>query len=88
MASRSSTGSAFVRLLTDLLKRYVLWWYAVTAFLYFGMIPLTIWIFPATNLLLTVVVLFSGFTASIASLASVLVDAKQDDQIEDLEAKR
>jgi hypothetical protein len=34
--------------------------------------------FPATTLLVTIVVLFSGFTASMASLASVLSDAEDD----------
>lgn len=67
-----------------LLKRYVLWWYGVTILLYFAMIPLTILVFPATTLLLTVVVLFGGFTSSVAALASVLSDAEQDDKLEDL----
>lgn len=66
------------------LKRYVLWWYAVTVLTYALMIPLTILVFPATTLLLTIVVLFGGFTSSIAALASVTADAHQDEQIEDL----
>lgn len=73
-----------MRTFARILKRYVLWWYAVTVVLYAAMIPLTVLVFPATTLLLTVVVLFGGFTSSVASLASVLVDAKQDDDIEDL----
>lgn len=52
--------------------------------LYAGMIPLTILVFPATTLILTIVVLFGGFTASVASLASIMIDAHQDDKIEDL----
>lgn len=63
--------------LVRFLQRYAVWWYVVTAVLYFLMIPLTIWIFPATTLLVTIVVLFSGFTASMASLASVLSDAEE-----------
>lgn len=65
------------RTLADLTKRYLVHWYAVTTLLYAAAIPFTVWVFPATTLILTVIVLFSGFTASIASLASVLVDVDE-----------
>lgn len=67
------------RPLVRFLQKYAVWWYIVTAFLYAMMIPLTVWVFPSTTLLVTIVVLFSGFTASMASLASVLSDAEGDD---------
>jgi hypothetical protein len=60
--------------MAKLVKKYLVHWYAVTTLLYAAAIPFTIFLFPATTLILTVIVLFSGFTASIASLASVLVD--------------
>lgn len=66
-------------------KRYTLHWYILTMVLYAAAIPLTIWVFPATTLILTVVILFSGFTASVASLASVITDAEQDEKIERLQ---
>lgn len=65
-------------LLVRIIKKTMVPWYAVTTVLYFAAIPLTIWIFPATTLLLTVFVLFGGFTASMASLASALISADQD----------
>jgi hypothetical protein len=67
------------RPLVRVLQKYAVWWYIATALLYGMMIPLTVLVFPATTLLVTVVVLFSGFTASMASLASVLSDAEGDD---------
>jgi hypothetical protein len=67
------------RPLVRFLQKYAVWWYVVTALLYAMMIPLTVWVFPSTTLLVTIVVLFSGFTASMASLASVLSDAEGDD---------
>lgn len=61
-----------------LIVRYLVHWYVVTAILYFAAIPFTVLVFPATTLVLTVVVLFSGFTAAVASLASVLVDTEKE----------
>ena len=48
------------RVCARLLKGFVVHWYAVTAVLYFCMIPLSILVFPRTTILLTVIVLFSG----------------------------
>ena len=63
--------------MAKLVTKYLVHWYLVTTVLYAASIPFTIWVFPATTLILTVVVLFSGFTASVASLASVLVDVDE-----------
>jgi len=70
---------SFRRPIVRFLQKYAVWWYGVTAVLYFLMIPLTMYVFPATTLLLTVIVLFGGFTSSMASLASVLSDAEEAD---------
>lgn len=64
------------RALVRFLQKYSVWWYLITVVLYGLMIPLTIWVFPATTILLTIVVLFGGFTSSVASLAAVLSDAE------------
>jgi len=68
-------------------KKYVVLWYSITALLYFLMIPLTIWVFPSTTLLLTIVVLFGSFTAAVASLATVLVDQEKDEEMKELNDK-
>lgn len=85
MAEGSKTQKQFRQKVVAFLERYTIHWYVATAILYAAMIPLTIWVFPSTTLLVTVVVLFSGFTASVASLASTLVDMKQSDEIDDLQ---
>lgn len=71
---RSARRTAIVRFI----RKTATPWYLVTTLLYAAAIPLTIWVFPSTTLLLTVFVLFGGFTASMASLASALVTAEQD----------
>ena len=64
--------------ITHVIKKYTLWWYLVTAVLYFLAIPFTVFVFPATTLILTVIVLFGGFTSSFAALASILVDQEEN----------
>lgn len=68
--SMNTVKSYFVKYLA----KYMLWWYAITALLYFVAIPITIWVFPATTLHLAILILFSGFTASMGSLASALME--------------
>lgn len=70
--------------LAAFIKKWSLHWYAVTALLYFLAIPFTILVFPATTLILTVIVLFGGFTASMASLASVLAAEDQEESVTEL----
>lgn len=66
------------------IERYTIHFYVATAVLYALMIPASLWVFPSTTLLITVIVLFSGLVSSIAALASVLVDMHQSDKIDDL----
>lgn len=66
-------------LLVRFIKKTMVPWYLLTTLLYFAAIPMTIFVFPSTTLLLTIFVLFGGFTSSMASLASALVSAEQDD---------
>lgn len=65
--------------IVHIIKKYTLHWYAVTALLYFLAIPFTILVFPATTMILTVIVLFGGFTSSMAALASILVEQEEND---------
>lgn len=57
----------------------------MTTVLYAAAIPITIWVFPATTLLLTVFVLFGSFTASMNALGASLVSAEQDKAVASLE---
>lgn len=69
------------------IKKWTVPWYAITALLYFAAIPFTVLVFPATTLILSVFVLFGGFTASMAALASALISAEQENATRDLEDK-
>lgn len=71
------------RALVRFLKRWTVPWYLLTVVLYAVAIPLTIWVFPSTTLLLTIFVLFGGFTASVASLASALLSADSEEPVTD-----
>ena len=52
-------------------------WAWGTMFLYVVALPVTIIVFPANNLWLALLVLFSGFTASMTTLADLLVNAEE-----------
>jgi hypothetical protein len=60
------------------IKRYALHWFVITVIGYLLMIPLTIWLFPATTLSLSIYILLLGFTSSVASLADVLPEEDED----------
>jgi hypothetical protein len=59
------------------IKRYRVAWGWVTVGLYVVAVPFTIVVFPANSLWLGLLVLFSGFTASLATLADLLVNAEE-----------
>lgn len=82
MAEGDRTQKRFRARLVGLLERYTIHFYVITTVLYALMIPAALWVFPSTTLLLTVLVLVSGFIASVGSLASVLVDLHQNDEID------
>lgn len=65
------------------IKKYTVLWSVVTVIFYALAIPATIWVFPSTTLLLTIFVLFGGFTASVAALGSAIVTAEEDDTMQD-----
>jgi hypothetical protein len=60
--------------LARLIRRYRLAWAVVTVLLYVVAVPFTIVIFPENNMWLGLLVLFSGFTASMTTLAELVTD--------------
>lgn len=63
-----------------LITRYRLTWAWITLFLYVAAVPFTIIVFPANSLWLGLLVLFSGFTASLTTLADLLVNAEEAEE--------
>lgn len=59
------------------IKQYRLLWAWSTLALYVVAFPATIVIFPGNSLWLALVVLFSGFTATLTTLADLLVSAEE-----------
>lgn len=59
------------------IKRWRLAWAWGTLALYVVALPLTIVVFPANSLWLGLLVLFSGFTASLTTVADLLVNAEE-----------
>lgn len=49
----------------------------MTLLLYVVALPVTVVLFPANNLWLALLVLFSGFTASLTTVADLLVSAEE-----------
>lgn len=69
--------------LVTLLKRYRVAWALITLLLYVAAVPFTIVVFPENSLWLGLLILFSGFTASLTTLADLLVNA-EDSKREDV----
>jgi len=63
--------------LVRLLVRYRLAWAWITLVLYVVAVPFTVVVFPANSMWLALIVLFSGFTASLTTLADLLVNAEE-----------
>jgi hypothetical protein len=70
------------RRLTKFIQEYRLLWAYVTLVLYIIAIPVTVIVFPTNSMWLGLLVLFSGFTASLTTLADLLVSAEHKDQDE------
>jgi hypothetical protein len=67
------------------IKRYRLAWAWITLALYVVAVPFTIIVFPENSLWLGLLILFSGFTASLVTLGDLLVSAEDSEQ-DDAEA--
>jgi hypothetical protein len=63
--------------LVKVLVRYRLTWAWLTLIVYIIAVPFTIIVFPANSLWLGLLILFSGFTASLTTLADLLVNAEE-----------
>lgn len=66
------------RVLARFIKRYRLTWAWTTLAAYVVALPVTFFLFPANSLWLALLVLFSGFTASLTTVADLLVNAEGD----------
>lgn len=83
MGSKGSrTQKAFRKKIVDFLERYTIHFYGTVAILSLAMIPLAIWVFPSTTLLLTIIVLFNGALAALGDFASLLTDLHQNDELD------
>ena len=56
------------------LRRNTIPFAVCSALLYIALIPASLFLFPNQNLVTTCLVLLNGFTSSVASLGSLLVD--------------
>ena len=65
--------------LVRVVKKYRTAWAWITVVLYVVAVPITVWVFPANSMWLGLLVLFSGLTASLATLADLLVNAEEAD---------
>lgn len=63
--------------LVHIIKQYRLGWAWMTLALYVVALPFTIIVFPDNSLWLGLLVLFSGFTATLTTLADLLVNAEE-----------
>lgn len=73
-----SSKVKFRKKLVDFIEKYELWFYGITVLLNLISIPIFIWVFPDTSLATLIVVLFTGFTASVGALATTLLSADQN----------
>lgn len=62
------------------IQKYRIAWAWITLVLYIAAIPFTIIIFPDNNMWLALIVLFTGFTASLTTLGDLLVSAEESEK--------
>ena len=62
------------------IQKYRIAWAWITLILYIAAIPFTIIIFPDNNMWLALIVLFTGFTASLTTLGDLLVSAEESEK--------
>ena len=71
--------------LVEIIKRWRVAWAWITLALYVTAVPFTIIVFPENSLWLGLLILFSGFTASLTTLADLLVSAEDSAREDDAE---
>jgi hypothetical protein len=69
--------------LVSFIKRWRLAWAVITLLLYVAAVPFTLIVFPDNNLWLGLLILFSGFTASLVTLADLLVSAEESQRTDE-----
>lgn len=62
--------------LVSFIRRWRLFWAWVTLGLYVAAVPFTVIVFPNNSLWLALLILFSGFTASLTTVGDLLVNAE------------
>ena len=67
---------------TRVIKKHRLTWAYLTLGLYVVALPVTVLVFPANSMWLALLILFSGFTASLTTVADLLVNAEEADKTE------
>lgn len=65
------------RVLVRWIKRWRMEYAVITVLLYVAALPATVVVFPSNSLWMALLVLFTGFTASLATLADMLVAAEE-----------
>lgn len=65
-----------VSLSTKIAREYRMEWAVATVVLYLAAIPFTLIVFPDSNLWLGLLILFTGFTASVSTLGDMLISAE------------
>jgi len=66
--------------LVAFIKRWRIFWAWITLGIYVAAVPFTIVVFPENSLWLGLLILFSGFTASLVTLGDLLVSAEDSEQ--------
>ena len=59
------------------ITKYRLAWAWITLGVYMVAFPVTVIVFPANSLWLAVLILFSGFTSSLTTVADLMVNAEE-----------
>jgi hypothetical protein len=71
------------RKLAQIVEKYRMTWAIATLVLYLVAVPATIAVFPDNSLWLALLVLFSGATATLATIADLLVSSEAVDEARD-----
>jgi hypothetical protein len=69
----------FRRLVVRVLKRYTIHFSVAYVLIALAAVPLSLWVFPSTTLMLTVIVVVGNVLAAIASLGSLVVGIEDAD---------
>lgn len=71
--------------LSRFIQRWTLWYYGLTAALYLVLVPMTLWFFPSTTLVLTMIILITGMLSALGTLGDALVAHEQNQRLESID---